>query len=227
MPVIVTLSGVYAYANLKLAIADWMARSDLSEETIDTTIDLAEAKLNRTLRVRAMETVYLRPLDADGRVGVPTGYREFKDIYLYHGTGGVDVLPSSTQSLVSRLEMTNLNSLMTDFNVGSTSARRMARSGEYFYVGGKPDTAYSVGGIYYKTFPALTDANQNNWLTDTAPDLLFAACLEQACLYVKEYSQAEQWRDRFQQMLDDVMYEDRRESHSGGLFVTRSGVRGA
>ena len=46
------------YANLKTAIANFLARDDLTTE-IDDFIDLTEADFNRRLRVRAMETVDL------------------------------------------------------------------------------------------------------------------------------------------------------------------------
>lgn len=227
MAVIVTLSGTFAYANLKLAIPDWVARGDLAEETIDTIIDLSEARINRGLRVRAMETVYFRTLDADGRAPVPQGYREFKSVYLYRGVGIDDSLPSATQSVVNEMQMTDINSLMATFGSGSVSGQRMARAGNYFYVGGKPEGAYSVGGIYYKTFPALSDANQTNWLTESAPDLMLAACMEQVNLYNKAYDQADHWGERVTKMMDDVQNEDRAERMSGGRIVTRHGVYGA
>ena len=43
------------YTNLKTAIANFLARDDLTSE-IDDFIDLTEAEFNRELRIRAMET---------------------------------------------------------------------------------------------------------------------------------------------------------------------------
>jgi hypothetical protein len=45
-----------SYTNLKTAIANFLARDDLTSE-IDDFIDLTEADFNRRLRVRSMETV--------------------------------------------------------------------------------------------------------------------------------------------------------------------------
>lgn len=215
------------YASLKTSISDWVARGDLAAGVIDDIIDLAEAQINRELRVRAMEAVFFRALDSDARVPVPTGYREFKSVYLYSGTGVDDTLPSLANSLVSGLESTDINSMLSDFNASNSAAARIARAGGYFYVGGKPEGTYSVGGVYYKTFTPLSDADPSNWLTDYAADLLLAACMKHTTFYTKAFDQAKMWEEQTAIIIDKVMTEEKKESMSGAMIVTRSGVRGA
>ena len=64
------------YANLKTAIANFLARDDLTTE-IDDFIDLTEADFNRRLRIRAMEVVdtsFTIDADPDGGVIAYLGY---------------------------------------------------------------------------------------------------------------------------------------------------------
>ena len=224
MSVIVTLSGTYAYANLKLAIPEWLARSDMSEETIDTIIDLAEARINRELRVRAMEAVYFRPLAADGSSDVPTGFREWKEAFLYRGSGTIDAMPTLANDVVTALTTTGANVTMDSRAWSQSSTMRVSRIGTKFYVSGIPTGTYSLGGIYYKTFPALTDANQTNWLTESAPDLLFAGCMMDGAIYIKSQREIELWADRFNSLLEQVKEEAQAEKWAGPTTVPDLGV---
>lgn len=61
------------YANLQTAIANFLARDDLTTEIVDF-IKLTEADFNRRLRVRAMETVNTSfSIDAETEA-LPTGF---------------------------------------------------------------------------------------------------------------------------------------------------------
>lgn len=53
------------YASLQTAIADWLARADLTDQ-IPTFITLAEARLNRDLRLASMQVTRSGTADAFG-----------------------------------------------------------------------------------------------------------------------------------------------------------------
>lgn len=224
MSVIVTLAGTYAYANLKLAINEWLARSDISEENVDTFIDLAEARINRVLRLRAMETVYFRPLAADASTDVPQGYRQWKEAFLYRGGGAVDTMPTLANEVVMSLTTTGVSGTMDTRRLSQRSAGMVARIGTKFYVSGIPVGTYSLGGIYYKTFPALTDANQTNWLTENAPDLLLSACLMEGAIFIKSRDEIDLWAERYNALLAEIQDEAERELWSGQTTVPDLGI---
>ena len=46
-----------SYSELKSAIANWLNRSDLTDEIADDFIKLTEADFNAKLRIRAMEQI--------------------------------------------------------------------------------------------------------------------------------------------------------------------------
>ena len=69
-----------SYTNLKTAIANFLARDDLSSE-IDDFIDLTEADLNRRLRIRAMENVSSFTIDSETEA-LPTGFLQVRSFHL-------------------------------------------------------------------------------------------------------------------------------------------------
>jgi hypothetical protein len=69
-----------SYTNLKTAIANFLARDDLTSE-IDDFIDLTEADLNRRLRIRAMENVSSFTIDSETEA-LPTGFLQVRSFHL-------------------------------------------------------------------------------------------------------------------------------------------------
>ena len=62
------------YAELQTAVANWLDRDDLSLR-IPEFIALAEARMNRILRLRLMESTYTASTVATQRnLALPTGY---------------------------------------------------------------------------------------------------------------------------------------------------------
>lgn len=209
------------YTLLKASISDWIARTDLTSAVIDDLIDLAEARINRRLRIRAMESVYFRALDSDSAAPVPSAYKQWKNAFLYKGTGTDDTFPSLANEVVSPLRFTQVSGAAQDFYESRADGLWLARIGTKFYVSGKPSGTYSLGGIIYVGFTALSSSAETNWLTDNAPDLLLAASLSEAAAYVKARDQLEYWTARFTAILADVQDESDRELWSGEQMVTR------
>jgi hypothetical protein len=210
------------YTSLKTSIADWIARSDLTSGTLDDLIDFAEARINRELRVRAMESIYFRELDSDASAAVPTTYRQWKNAYLYKGTPDTtDTFNAFANTLVSPLQTTQMAGAAQDFQFSRGNGLWLTRIGPRFYVSGKPSGTYSLGGIYYAGFTALSGAAPTNWLTDTAPDLLLSACMFEAATYIKNQTEMQFWAARTTALLGQVQAESDREQWSGEQMVTR------
>ena len=64
---------VSTYTELKASIANWLNRSDLSDEIADDFIKLTEADFNAKLRIRQMEQIDTVTINAE-TVSVPTGF---------------------------------------------------------------------------------------------------------------------------------------------------------
>lgn len=62
------------YADLQAAIANWLARADLTDQ-IPTFIALAEARLNRDLRLASMQVTRSGTADANRQINLPSACR--------------------------------------------------------------------------------------------------------------------------------------------------------
>lgn len=217
------------YASLKSSVNDWLARSDVSDSTADLLIDLGEARINRTLRIRAMEAVYTSALDADGTSAIPTGYREFKSLFLAKGLGTV---PGSTigihaladASTVRRIEWRTDDAMFAEYEGTKPGDPLWAtRYGDrIMYWPADTTVTFTAAGIYYKDFTALSSSATTNWLTDNAPDLLLAAVLYEASVYIQSESRMATWKPKYEQALAEVQGESERQEFAATPLSQRA-----
>ena len=70
------------YAELQTAVANWLDRGDPTDRIVEF-IDLAEARMNRNLRLRLMETTATGTLTAGTReYDLPTDYIQAREFHL-------------------------------------------------------------------------------------------------------------------------------------------------
>ena len=200
------------YAQLQTAVANWLDRSDLTDR-IQEFIDLAEARINRNLRIRAMETVATGTLTAGTReYNLPTGYIQAKEFHL------------TTDPLTPMSYITP--ELMTRIWAGSTQGKPRAFTfiGDKFRLGPNPDAAYTRSMVYYKKFDALSDSATTNWVITNAPDLYLYASLLEAEPFIMNDERIPIWAAAYKQAIDDIQLQDNKDRHSGSeLRVMNTG----
>lgn len=179
---------ITTYDELKAAVLDWMARTDVTATTGDF-VSLAEARLNRELG----------PITTDATLTGTAGSRRIDissismvqplalHIVVYGDEEPVNLRPDgsfpylddSGQPSYAAVEGTNL-----DFNT-------------------LLDQDYSFR-LTYQARLALSDAAPTNWLLEQHPDLYLAACITWGGLYVKDNQEAAKWRVLFDDSLASV-----------------------
>jgi len=88
-------------ASLRLAIADWLNRGDLTDSQIDTFIEIAEARVYEVLRVPTLEAVDgFSVAESDSSVILPTGFNELIELRK-EGTGTCSISEHTTRSACS------------------------------------------------------------------------------------------------------------------------------
>ena len=189
------------YADLKSEVAAWLRRVDLTAE-IPTFIALAEAQINRRLRVRPMAArVALTWLDE---------YADLPDDFL-----------AEREATVTAGGVTHRLAYLTPEQMDAGA--RTASSGRprfYGLYGGQmrlhpaPDQAYAGDLVYLQTIPALSDSQPTNWLLAAHPDAYLYGALTQSAPYLKADDRLQTWGSLFTAVLADIEAADRTGSQA-------------
>ena len=209
------------FTELKDAIADWLDRSDLTARIPDF-IALAEARINRELRIRPMEVRSTMYATVDQQYfNLPGGYIQMRNIQL--NTNPTTPLEYITPEMLDRL-------------YGSSTTgkpRAYTLIGDEIQLAPIPDSAYTLEMAFYEKFTALGDGTSgtvtSNWLTKNAPDILLYGALMEAEPFIKNDERVAVWLNGYGNAIDKLQKADQRDRHSGSAMRVRniySGVEG-
>ncbi len=198
------------YDGLKAALGTWAAnRSDLPT---DDLVTLAEARLNRDLRLRVMETeASLVGVPASRFVALPSDFLEPVDLWIE--------LSSGRQPLeqVSPDRMPNWPN--------SYQPQYWAVDGSNLAFEAPVDQAYDLTLRYLQRFNLSTtapaDGTQANWLLTNWPDAYLAAGNVEAALWLQDDGQAGRWQARYGMAIADINAREAR-SQARGLRTDRA-----
>jgi hypothetical protein len=180
---------ISTFSELKTAIADWMARSDVSGSAADF-ITLGEARLNRLLEVVGTTATLAGVVDS-AQIDISSlSIVEPQDLY---------VTVNGTEYFVAPRALGT-------FTIEDTSGQPglWAIEGTSIKFDRACDQAYSFRFVYQGRF-ALSDAAPTNEFLTNNPDLYMAASIVWGNVYVKDMPQAAMWK----QMLDEFTAEVR------------------
>lgn len=195
------MSTITTYSELVTAVTEWLARDQDATliARIPTFIQLAEAKFNRELFVRQMETRATALVDKASTepefISLPSDFQSMRRVRLSSVTGKPALeFKSGTQ--------------MDEFRYGSANTAGQPR---YFTVFGTeielaptPDSAYTLEMVYRANIPALTSTATGNWLLTLAPDLYLYGSLLESAPYIKEDGRIQTWGLGFKTALDGL-----------------------
>ena len=183
---------ITTYSELKTAVADWLERSDLTARIPDF-ISLAEAKMNRKLRVRLMMERVTLTVDAEYE-DLPADFREADSLIFSDAGVTFECRPTPAEALAVR-------------SVGGTYAARpefYSLIGSQLRVYPTPDKAYSAELTYYQKVPALSDATPSNWVLADYPDAYLYGALAEAGPYLRDTEALAIWGSSFEKALAGV-----------------------
>jgi len=198
------------YAELKTSIGDWLNRADLTA-VIPDFISLAEAQIERTLRTRQM--IVRANASFDAQYGaVPADFLETKSLKL---------TSTNPQSPLSFLSIDALDNEATKFT-GSGRPKFFGIVGSQFRLVPTPDANYTTELTYYAKLSKLSNANTNNWLLTSNPDIYLYGALLQAAPYLQDDARIQTWATLYERALNDSQTADDRSASSGGALLTRA-----
>jgi hypothetical protein len=202
--------GLASYAELKASVARRLGRagdSDLEAE-LDDYVDLAEARFQRELRLRAQEQRATATLSG-AYLDLPTDFLELRNIQL-------------NSDPVRSLECVSPEIIDRSYPQTSTARPQVyAIIGSALQFAPPPDQGYEVEIDYWKRFDALSDGTTTNWLLTQAPDVYLFATLAEAAQATGDSALWQEYEARLAAALDKLKVFDRRASYSGATLRVR------
>lgn len=209
------------YGELKTAVANWMARSNLTNR-IPEFISIAEGYIHygvmapnkrfavEPLRIRAMETSADVTIAAQ-TAALPAGYLAARRFYLDGANKRqLDFMPP------------------TDF--WSREAASTAGTPTAFTVEGENFVFAPIGSgtgklLYYKKFDALSGDADTNWLLTNHPGAYLFGTLYEAFNYAEGGQQeGESYLARFASIINALNAADNSDRYSGAVLQMRTGA---
>lgn len=194
------------FTNIKSAIEDWLNRSgftDVTDNTEDFMI-LAQRRYMRDVRIPSMEKI-VTITTSNVNFAVPADYLELKSAMII----------GDRNSLLARADYTEIRQ-----EVSTGRPNNIARAGASFFLGPPPDAEYDIELVYYADIPYIDSTNAVNWFSTFAPELILAASLVEAYLFLKDAEKVGTWEHKYNQAMKNLANQKHSAEHSGaGLRV--------
>ena len=202
------------YANLKTAIANFLARDDLTTE-IDDFIDLTEADFNRRLRIRDMENVDTAFTIDAATEALPTGFLQIRSF----------ILTSATPDRVLSL-MTPFHQADTQDFTNTGVPRAFSIEGNNFRFSPAPDSTYTARLVYYKAFDSIDSTTTTNTILTKFPDIYLYGALYYASTFIRGMDQQTvlQFKTQYEAAIKQAEDADALDKYNGSPLIQRSGI---
>ena len=194
------------YAELQTAVANWLDRDDLTAR-IPEFITLAEARFNRLLRLRSMESKYTANTVAGQRnLALPTSYIQMRNFQV--NTNPLTTLSYVTPEIYDRLWG------------GSTSGTPKFYTILANEVSFGPITAtvIQVEMLFYKKFDNLSVTTTTNSLLTDAPDVYLYGAMMEAEPFIMNDERVALWATSLSKAIQEMQEQDNKDRHSGSAL---------
>ena len=197
---------ISTYAELQTAVANWLDRDDLSDR-IPEFIALAEARINRVLRIRLMESKYTASTVAAQRnYALPTGYIQMRNFQI--NTSPITPLQYVTPEIYDRL---------WGGSAGGTPQFYTIIAGEV-QLGPIPASVLTMEMLFYKKIAALSVSNTTEAMLTDNPDIYLYGALMEAEPFIMNDERVGLWAQGLQQAIADLQEQDNKDRHSGSAL---------
>lgn len=212
---------ISTFAELKTAVANWLERSGDAAITASVAdfIALAESRLNRMLKLRAMEaTTTLTGTHSSRSLSLPTDYVEPKALFLTTFGAQDELRPflAGTEA----------------FGTTNGVPGAWTIDGANISLDVPCDQAHTFSFQYRQKF-ALSDAAPTNWLLTNHPDAYLFASLIEANVFLGDTETAVGWELRLTPSVEEINAKEGRSKSrailtmdnalaaTGGFQITR------
>ena len=197
---------ISTYSELTTAVANWLDRDDLTLR-IPEFIALAEAKFNRTLRLRSMEAKYTANTVAGQRnLALPTGYIQMRNFQV--NSNPLTTLSYVTPEIYDRLWGGSTSGIPKFYTILANEVS----------FGPIPATVMEVEMLFYKNFTNLSASVATNWLITNAPDAYLYGAMMQAEPFIMNDERVALWGASLSKAIQELQEQDNKDRHSGSAL---------
>ena len=202
------------YSALKTSIANWLNRSDLTDEISDDFIVLTEADLNSKLRIRKMITQATITINAE-TASLPTGFLQVRDFYILNG-GNKYALKYITPAQMDQIKGSSMSGQPSTYTI----------LGDDLRFAPIPSGTYTGYLNYYKKFDPLSDSNTTNYILTNHPSIYLYGSLYHAANFLGgvEPQRLSQWQQMYSTALERLERNDREDQYGNAPLQQRSDV---
>ena len=194
------------YAELQTAVANWLDRDDLTAR-IPEFITLAEARFNRLLRLRSMESKYTANTVAGQRnLALPTSYIQMRNFQ-------VNTKPLTTLSYVTP----EIYDRLWGGSTSGTPKFYTILANEVSF-GPIPATVMQVEMLFYKKFDNLSVTTTTNSLLTDAPDVYLYGAMREAEPFIMNDERVALWATSLSKAIQEMQEQDNKDRHSGSAL---------
>ena len=195
------------YTELKDAVANWMDRDDLTAR-IPEFIALAEARYNRLLRIRAMESKQKADTVAGQRsLALPSRFLQMRNLQM--NTDPVTPMQYVTPEIYDRLYGGGSGSGTPNFYTVIANELQL---------GPQPSSVQEIEMLFYEKFEPLSDSATTNWIITNAPDVYLYGSLLEAEPFIMNDGRTALWQNQFELAINAIQDADERDRHSGSAL---------
>ena len=199
---------ISTYTELLSAVANWLGRSDLTSR-IPEFVTLAQARINRDVRAREMETKNATFSITGEYVNLPTGFLEVKHFYL-------NADPRRA------LEPADAG-WMTSYTTSGEPKHFSVEAGQFRFSPVPSETEEATLIYYVKPATLVASSAETNTLfPSVAPDLYLYASLLEAESFIQNDPRLATWAQAYERGVAALNSTAKGSKH-GGPLMTRPG----
>ena len=206
---------ISTYSELQTAVANWLDRDDLTAR-IPEFIALAEARFNRVLRLRSMESKQTAStIAAQRNYNLPASYIQMRNFQL--NTNPITTLSYVTPEIYDRLWGGSQGGTPKFYTIVA----------DEISLGPVPGSVITMEMLFYKRFTDLSDAAPTNWLLTNAPDIYLYGSMLEAEPFIMNDERVSLWSSALSEAVSQIQEQDNKDRHSGSALrvMNTSGYR--
>jgi len=180
----------FTYTQLLTLLPQYCERfDDAFAAQVPTFIALAENRIATDMKQQGFQSVVSGTLPLVSSMAKPAFWKETISFTYTSATG------QRTPLFLRPLEY--LRNYWPNASLTDTPRFYADYNATHFLFAPTPSAAFEFELVYYARLQPLSAANDSNWMTLNVPQALLAACMVEACRFIKNASRQDVWEDAY------------------------------